>query len=189
MRKTSRICPKQGFNCIAGIKVLFLVAKKNTETVKCFLCTFYHGPRFTFTSLMQQHYFKKIFEGVWDSNFEQSEQVKFAKFLSSAPNMVAPRGSLNSWNQWINDPLLYESLFRPLLFWFNVYFFTIFVSHIFLDKLGLKNLKFSELTEILYWITLLLAYYNFNVCFFKLLSHNFGQIWSQNQMFYKLTEI
>ena len=142
MRKTSRICPKQGFNCIAGIKVLFLVAKKNTETVKCFLCTFYHGPRFTFTSLMQQHYFKKIFEGVWDSDFEQSEQVKFAKFLSSAPNMVAPCGSLNSWNQWINDPLLYESLFQPLLFWFNVYFFKIFVSHIFLDKLGLKIWSF-----------------------------------------------
>ena len=142
MRKTSRICPKQGFNCIVGIKILFLVAKKNTETVKCFLCTFYHGPRFTFTSLMQQHYFKKIFEGVWDSNFEQSEQVKFAKFLSSAPNMMAPYGSLNSWNQWINDPLLYESLFQPLLFWFNVYFFKIFVSHIFLDKLGLKIWSF-----------------------------------------------
>ena len=47
------------------------------------------------TSLKQQHYLKKIFEGVWDGNFEQSEQVKFAKVLHLAPTMVVPPGSLN----------------------------------------------------------------------------------------------
>ena len=57
---------------------------------------------------------KKMFEEVWDCDFERSEQLKFAKFLRSAPTMVAPCGSLNSWNQWINDRPLYQSLFRPL---------------------------------------------------------------------------
>ena len=44
-------CFKQGFNCIAHIKILIIVAKKNTfkttETMKFFSCIFYHGPRFT----------------------------------------------------------------------------------------------------------------------------------------------
>ena len=64
---------------------------------------------------MQQHYLQKILEGVWDSNFKQSEQVEFAKFLSSASTMVVLHGSVNSWNQWINDQPLYQSLFRPLI--------------------------------------------------------------------------
>ena len=56
-------------------------------------------------SLMQRHYLKKVFDGVWDSDFEWSEQVKFVKFLML----------LNSWNQWINDRPLYQSLFQRLL--------------------------------------------------------------------------
>ena len=78
------------------------------------LCTFYHGPRFTVTSLIQQLSLKKMFEGVWDSDFEQSDQVKLAKFLCFTPTMVVYRGSLNSWNQWINDQPFNQSLFRPL---------------------------------------------------------------------------
>ena len=44
-------CFKKGFNCIADMKTLILVSKKNnlkaTETVKYFSCTFYHEPKFT----------------------------------------------------------------------------------------------------------------------------------------------
>ena len=109
---------KQVFNRIVDIKILILVAKKNTikatETVKCFLWTFYHGPRFTIHQFNAATLLKKIFEGVWDSDFQQSEQVKFAKFFRSATTLVVPWGSLNSRNQWINDRPLYQSLFRPL---------------------------------------------------------------------------
>ena len=73
-------------------------------------------PDLPVNSLVQRHYLKNIFEGVRDSDFEQSEQVKFAKFCCSAPTIVAPHGSLNSWNQSINDQPIYQSLFRPLHF-------------------------------------------------------------------------
>ena len=48
--------------------------------------------------------YKKILEGVWYSDFELSEQA-----------MMVLHESLNSWNQWINDWPLYQSLFWPLL--------------------------------------------------------------------------
>ena len=99
-------CFKQGFNCIADIKMLILVAKKNTlkatETEKQFLCTFYHESRFTSHQFDAAMLLKKIFEGVCNGNFKQSGQVKFEKFLCLAPTMVAHPGSLNSWSQWIN---------------------------------------------------------------------------------------
>ena len=38
---------------------------------------------------MQQHYLKRIFEGVCDSNFKRSEQVKFVKFSQSAPTTLS----------------------------------------------------------------------------------------------------
>ena len=71
----------------------------------------------------------------------------------------------------------------------NIYFFKIFVSHIFVDKFGFKIWSFLN------WLkfrTLLYRYYDFNVyfIFFNCChSYNFGQIWSQNQMFSKLTQI
>ena len=84
-------CFKEVFNCVADIKNLIFVAKKNTlkatEAVKHFLCTCYHGPRFTNHQFDAVTLLKKIFEGVWDSSFEQSEQVKFAKFLHLAPTL------------------------------------------------------------------------------------------------------
>ena len=69
---------------------------KGNRDCRMFLCTFYHGPRFPVTSLMQRNYFRNLFEEVWDSDFQRSGQVKLAKFLHSALNMVAPHGSLNS---------------------------------------------------------------------------------------------
>ena len=86
---------------------------KATESEMFFLYilawTQIHSHQFDVVKLL-----KKMFEEVWDCDFERSEQLKFAKFLRSAPTMVAPCGSLNSWNQWINDRPLYQSLFRPL---------------------------------------------------------------------------
>ena len=43
------------------------------------------------------------------------EIVISGDLLCFAPTMVEPRESLNSWNQWINDWPLYQSLFRPML--------------------------------------------------------------------------
>ena len=106
-------CFKQGFNCIADIKISILAAKKNTLKATRTEMFFVHILPW---SQIHSHQFdasvllKKMFEGVWDSDFEWSEQVKFVKFLRSAPTMVAPRGSLNSWNQCINDQPLYQSL-------------------------------------------------------------------------------
>ena len=53
------------------------------------------------------------------------------------------------------------------------------------------NLKFSKLTEIWCRGTWLYAYYEFNVCFFKILFIHifFAQIGSQNVKFFKLSEI
>ena len=109
----------QAFNCICKHKILILDAKKNTlkatETVKFFSSTFCHEPRFTSHQFYEPTLLKKkIFEGVWDGNFERSKQVKFAKFLRLVPIMVALPGSLNSRNQWINDRPLYQILLRPL---------------------------------------------------------------------------
>ena len=65
------------------------------------------------------------------------------------------------------------------------------ISFTFLGQIWSKNLKFYKLTEICCKRTLLYAYYNFNVYFFKNFCHwyNFGQIWSQNPIISKLTEI
>ena len=52
-------------------------------------------------------------------------------------------------------------------FEFNVYFFKIFVIHIFWENL-VPKFKFSKLIEIWYKDTLLNAYYNFNVYFSKI---------------------
>ena len=51
-----------------------------------------HSHQFDAATLLK----KKMLEGVWDSNFKRSEQVKFAKFLRLASTMVAPLESLNS---------------------------------------------------------------------------------------------
>ena len=60
----------------------------------------------------------------------------------------------------------------------------------FFEQIWYQNLKFSKLTKIWYWGTLLHAYYDFNVYFFKVLFiHIFCQICSQNLKFSKLTEI
>ena len=84
--------------------------KSNRETVIYFLCIFYRGTKFTSHQYDAATLLKKIFEGVWDSNFKQSEQVKFAKF----PTIVVPHRSVNSWNQWIS------------LWWFNHHCFECF---------------------------------------------------------------
>ena len=50
----------KAFNCIANKIILILVSKntlKAIETVRRFSYTFYHGPRFTVTSLVQRNYF------------------------------------------------------------------------------------------------------------------------------------
>ena len=113
------------------------------------------------------------------------------------------------------------------------FIFSKFLSFIFLGLSWSQNLNFSKLTEICYRVTLLYAYYDFNVYFFKIFvshsfsgkfvpiissstkwlkyrtglhccmlitilmfisskfshSYNFGQIFSQNLMLSKLTEI
>ena len=108
---------KQDFNCIADIRILILVAKKNTlkatESEMFFvhisLWSQIHSHQFDSATLL-----KKMFERLWDSNFEWSEHVKFAKFLPLVPTMVASCGSLNWRNQWMNDQPHYQSLFQPL---------------------------------------------------------------------------
>ena len=73
-------CFKKGFNCIAYMKVLILVSKKNTlkatETVKYFSCTFYHEPRFSShqfdaATLLKINLLKK-FEMAISSNLKRS---------------------------------------------------------------------------------------------------------------------
>ena len=109
-------CFKQGFNYISNKKQFNSCYKeehlKGKRDCKMF---FVHILPFTLTNLMQQNYFKKISEGVWDSNFQWSGQVRFAKFLCLAPTMVLAHGSLYSWNHWINDQPLHLSLSPPLL--------------------------------------------------------------------------
>ena len=73
--------------------------------VHILLWTQFHTHQFDAAKLL-----KKIFVGVWYSNFQWSGQVKFAKNSCSASTMMVPCGSLNSLN-W----LLYQSLFWPLL--------------------------------------------------------------------------
>ena len=63
---------------------------------------------------------------------------------------------------WYRGRLLY------VYFDFDVYFFKMFVIHVFLGKFGPK--VWSSPTEIWYRHTLLHAYYDFNVYFFKILS-------------------
>ena len=68
---------------------------------------------------MQWNYLKTIFEGVWHSNFQESGQVKFVKFLNSVGLndmmvLLGPRGLLNSRNYWIDDRKAYQSLLRSL---------------------------------------------------------------------------
>ena len=76
---TSSMCPIQLF------QTRFQLHCRHKKFNSCCKEEHLKGNRdwFTVTSLMQLHYFKKMFEGVWDSNFEWSEQVKFAKFLCS----------------------------------------------------------------------------------------------------------
>ena len=123
-------CFKHGFNCTADMNILILVVKqktlKATDTVICFSCTFFHGPRFTVTSLMQRSYLKKSLKEskfAISSNLDRSNLQNFSTwcqpwwFLVGLSDMVVflgPRGSLNSWNHWINDRPLYRSLFSPL---------------------------------------------------------------------------
>ena len=102
-------CFEQVFNCIPDKRFNSCYKKEhlkgNRQRLQNVFCVhFTMDPDLPVTSLMQQHYLKKIFEGVWDSNFKRFE---LAKFL---------RSSLNSWNQWVNDQPLYQSLFQPLVF-------------------------------------------------------------------------
>ena len=46
----------------------------------------------------------------------QIQMSNFANILYLAQTMVSPHnGSLNSWNHWINEQPLYQSLFWPLI--------------------------------------------------------------------------
>ena len=141
---------KQGFNCIGDIKILILVAKKNilkaTEAVKCFLCTFYLEPRFTSHQFHAATLLKKIFDGVWDGNFEQSEQVKLEQLPHLVPTMVVPTGSLNSWNQWINDWPLYQSLFQS-----QIISKTMSLAKHFIKQVCGWVLKLLKLLKLLLW--------------------------------------
>ena len=82
---------------------------------------------------------------------------------------------------WYKRRLLYAD------FDFSVYFFEIFVIHIFLEKFWSQNLKFSKSTEIWCRRTLLHAYCKFYIYFFKIsVSHiflgKFGPIiWSSTK--------
>ena len=105
----------KSFNCIARIDISILVAMKNTLTetlwnVLCAYCTMTHIHSHQFYA--QNILWKNIWRG-GDSDFQGSGQVKFAKFTLSTATMVAPRGSLNSWNHLINDRPLYQGLLQP----------------------------------------------------------------------------
>ena len=64
------------------------------------------------------------------------------------------------------------------------------ILFIFFWQIWCENRKFLKLTEISQRGTLLDAYYDLNVYFFKIfIIHNFGLIWSENLKFSKLTEI
>ena len=66
------------------------------------------------TSLMEQHYLKKSLK---ESEMAILSVLKRPNLkIVSAPWLAPPgSGSLNSWNQWMNDQPLYQSLFRPLI--------------------------------------------------------------------------
>ena len=63
------------------------------------------------------------------------------------------------------------------------------LSFIFFGLIWSQSLKFSNLIEIWLTGTLLYAYYNVNIRFSKIsVTYVFGQIWSNNLDFFKLTE-
>ena len=70
------------------------------------------------------------------------------------------------------------------------FIFSNFFPFIFFGKIWSQNLKLFILTEISYRRTLVYAYYDFNVYFFKtLFIHIFEQICSQNLKSFKLIKI
>ena len=98
------------------MKFLILVAKKNIlkNILNVFCAHFIMDPDSQSPVWFSDPTYKKCLKESERAIFERSDQVKFAKVLCSTPTMVAPRGSLNSWNQWINDQPLSQSLFPPL---------------------------------------------------------------------------
>ena len=89
-----------------------------TETVKCFSCTFYPGPRFT------GHQFDAA-ALLW-----RSLRWQFWEIWTSQICKISMRGSLNSWNQWINDQPLYQRSFW-LLMWLHMYDFCLYKNSTF----------------------------------------------------------
>ena len=88
--------------------------------------------------------------------------------------------SLKNWSSpnWLK---LGTSVHSYMLISNLIFTFSKFLSFIFFGQIWSQNLKFSKLTEIWYRGTLLYAYYDFNVYFFKMfVIHIFGLIWSQN---------
>ena len=61
-------------------------------------------------------------------------------------------------------------------------------SILFLGKIWSKNLKLSKLTETWYWDTLLYAYYDFNIYFYKIFVTCDLFFWPHNLDLFKLTE-
>ena len=93
-----------------------------TETVKCFSCTFYPGPRFTGHQFDAAALLKKI---LW-----RSLRWQFWEIWTSQICKISMRGSLNSWNQWINDQPLYQRSFW-LLMWLHMYDFCLYKNSTF----------------------------------------------------------
>ena len=98
------------------------------------------------------------------------------------------------WSQYLKffklTVLWYRGRFLNPYFDFNVYFSGILIILIFLDKFGPK----SELPQInlnLVQVYIAICLLRFQCLVFPIFcqSYLFGQIWSHNQKFYKMTEI
>ena len=99
-------CFKQVFNCITDLKILILVAKKNTlkatETVKSFFsCTFYHGPRFTShqfdaATLLKKKSFRES-EIAISSDLNRSSLQNFSANLVGASWVIKLMESMIKW--------------------------------------------------------------------------------------------
>ena len=119
-------------------------------------------PYFEFMLILSKFLWFKFFWLIW------SHYVKFYKMTA-----ISNKGTL-----------LYA------YYDFSVYFFKNFVSHSFLDKFHLKIWSFPNWLKFRSGVHCYLLITILTFIFFKILSFIwFGEIWSQNLMFSKLTEI
>ena len=140
--------------------MLILVAKKNIlkaiETVTWFLCTIYHGPRFTVTSLTQWNYFKfflKEPEIAISSTLDRSSLGNFSTpcqpywcLLDHKMNEITKQMT----NHFIRAYFDHWCIFWSVI-WVSVFYFDfLFVSQDLIDRLN-SYLEEGQCQEIVFF--------------------------------------